>query len=103
MMSNKKILNKEDVKKVSVLANLELSEKELEKFTVQLEEIIEYNMRLLDKVDTTGQEPAISVNNFSDNIREDEAFPGLTTEEAIQNAKETHNDLFKVKAILGND
>lgn len=97
---NKGLINKEEVIKVSKLANLELTEEEIGKFEPQLEEIIEYNINLLNEVDTKVVEPTVGVGKRSSVTREDQVEPGLSTEEALQNAEEKHNDFFKVKAIL---
>ena len=96
----KKRIDLEEVKHVVKLANLPLTDQEIKKFTSQLSEVIGYNMSLLEKVDTKGVEPTAHITGVSNVLREDETEPSLTSKEALQNAKETHNDFFKVKAIL---
>ena len=96
----KKRINFEEVKHVVKLANLPLTDSEIRKFTSQLSEVIDYNMSLLEKVETKDVEPTAHVTGISNILREDETEPSLTSQEALQNAKETHNNFFKVKAIL---
>ena len=96
----KKRIDPAEVKHVVKLANLPLTDSEIKKFTSQLSEVIDYNMSLLEKVDTKGVEPTAHITGISNVLRKDETEPSLTDKEALQNAKETHNDFFKVKAIL---
>lgn len=82
------------------MSNLELTEKELEKFSGQLSEVIDYNIEQLNKVDTENVEPLLNVSGLTSVYREDFPEPGLTTNQVLQNAPAKHNDLFEVKAIL---
>jgi aspartyl-tRNA(Asn)/glutamyl-tRNA(Gln) amidotransferase subunit C len=91
-----------DVSHVAKLANLSLSDEEKAKFEKQLEETVEY-VKGLDEVDTTGVEPTSQVTGLENITREDEVRPSLSQEEALKNAKSTHNGLFKVKGILANE
>ncbi|MDP2671534.1 MAG: Asp-tRNA(Asn)/Glu-tRNA(Gln) amidotransferase subunit GatC [bacterium] len=93
-------ISQEDVKHVAKLASLSLSEKEIELYTQQLSEVIDYNMGELKKVDTNKIEPITNITGLEDILAEDEVEPGLTQEEALANSKETHNGFFKVKAVL---
>ena len=65
-------LDLEQVKKIAQLANLELAEAELEKFTKQLSEVIDYNVQQLDKVDTAKVDPLLSVADLTNSVREDQ-------------------------------
>ena len=49
-------LNRKDVEHVAQLSRLELSEKDLDKYTGQLDAILEY-IDVLSQVDTSGVEP----------------------------------------------
>ena len=93
-------LDLEQVKKIAQLANLELVEAELEKFTKQLSEVIDYNISLLEKIKTENVLPTAHVTGASNIRRADETQPGLSQQEALQNTKSKHNGFFKVKPIL---
>lgn len=95
-----KKLTTEEVAKIAKLANLKLTDSELEKYTAQLEEVIEYNMEKLNKVPTENIEPLLNVSGLTNSFREDEATSALSQEEVLQNTKSKHNGFFKVKAIL---
>lgn len=91
-----------DVKKVAKLANLPLSDDETKKFESQLEETLEY-IKNLEEVDTEGIEPTSQVTGLENVTREDVTLPSLSQEEALKNAKSTHNGFFKVKGILSGE
>lgn len=91
-----------DINHVAKLANLSLSNEEKKKLEAQLEETVEY-VKELEKVDTKGHEPTSQVTGLENVTRDDEIKPSLTQEEALNNAKSTHNGFFKVKGILSNE
>jgi aspartyl-tRNA(Asn)/glutamyl-tRNA(Gln) amidotransferase subunit C len=89
-----------EVEYVAKLANLPLTDKEKEKLAKELSEVIGFNINLLKEVNTDRVEPTAHVGGISSKLRKDEPEPGLPLEEVLQNSKETHNGLFKVKAVL---
>ncbi|EKD86171.1 MAG: Glutamyl-tRNA(Gln) amidotransferase subunit C [uncultured bacterium] len=91
-----------DIAKVAKLANLPLTDEEKKKFESQLGETIQY-IEGLNEVDTEGIEPTSQVTGLENVLREDEIKPSLSQEQALSNAKSTHNGFFKVKGILGNE
>jgi len=91
-----------DVSLVAKLANLPLTDEEKEKLEKQLEETAAY-VEELDEVDTANVEPTSQVTGLENVTREDEITPSLPQEEALKNAKATHNGLFKVKGVLVNE
>jgi len=99
----KKKISLDEVKHTAKLANLPLSAAELKKFASQLTKVIDYNISLLDKVQTNNVEPTAHVSGAENILRDDDVEPGLTESEALQNAENTHNGFFKVKAILEKD
>ena len=91
-----------NVPHVAKLANLTLSDKELKKFDSQLQETVDY-VEELEEVNTKGVEPTSQVTGLENVLREDVATPSLTQDEALSNAKATHNGFFKVDAILEDE
>ena len=91
-----------DISHIAKLANLPLTDEEKKKFEKQLEETISY-IQNLNEVDATGIEPTSQVTGLENVTREDEIKPSLSQEDALKNAKQTHNGFFKVKGILGNE
>lgn len=91
-----------DVKKVAKLANLNLTSDEEEKFEKQLSDILSY-IEKLKEVDTKDVTPTSQVTGLENITREDTTTPSLTQEEALSGSKNTHNEMFKVKAVLEHE
>lgn len=88
-----------DVEAVAQLARLELGENDIEKFTGQLNAILDY-FALLDKLNTDGVEPTAHVLPLKNVMRPDRVGPSLAREEALANAPEQEDGYFKVPSIL---
>ena len=94
-------LTREDVAKVAHLARLKLTDKELDVFTSQLGQVLEY-VDVLNEVDTENIEPmahAIEVHNV---FRDDKIRESLPREAALQNAPLTDGKYYLVPQILEN-
>lgn len=92
-------MTKIDIKKIAKLAELPIPEGELAKLESQLEQTIEHVDRL-QNIDTSSVSGTNTVTNLSNVVREDVVEPSLTQEEALSNAKKTHNGFFVVPVIL---
>lgn len=93
------MIDLEQVRKVALLARLELSPEEEQQFTGQLSSILEY-VEQLSELDTEAVEPTTRAIEVSNITRADtlESFAGR---EAILNcAPEREEDFFKVPKIL---
>ncbi len=102
--SSGKKLTKEEVLHVAKLANLELSDKEVEKFQEQLSEVLTY-VSQLDGVDTSGVEATGWATGSKNRMEEDgrSDSESLTSEEAISGAKRKLNGCFVVPGILNKE
>lgn len=94
-------LTRDDVLHVARLANLTLTDSEIEKFLSQLSSIVDY-VGELEKVDTSGTEPTSQTTGLVNVKREDETNPNQTlpVSKAISGTDKTYNNLFVVDAIL---
>lgn len=92
-------ITEEEVKHVGKLANLSLTEAEVEKFQQQLSEVLDY-VEVLNEVDTEGVEPASQVMGLENITRDDIAGSSLSQEEALSEAKNKEKGMFKTKAIF---
>ncbi|MBD2259249.1 Asp-tRNA(Asn)/Glu-tRNA(Gln) amidotransferase subunit GatC [Pseudanabaena sp. FACHB-2040] len=93
------MIDLEQVRKVALLARLELSSEEEEQFTGQLSTILEY-FEQLNELDTENVEPttrAIELNNIT---RSDELKPFEGRQSILSGAPEREEDYFKVPKIL---
>ncbi len=79
-------VSKSDVKKVAAVARLNLSEKELEKFSGELEKILEA-FRELESIETTSVKPSFQPIPMANVLRDDRAEPSLPQAKALKNAR----------------
>lgn len=98
-----KKISREEVKNIAKLADLPLTESELDLFQRQLSEVIDYNMNLLDEVNTENVKPTDHVTGLENIMREDNAEISLSVEEALSNTDFQYNQFFKVKRVLDKD
>ena len=88
-----------DVEKIADLARLYITEEEKEKYTRQLNVILEY-MEQLNKVDTSNVEPLSHPFELTNVFRDDEVQPSLPVDEALKNAPEKSGNYFKVPKVI---
>jgi len=92
-------IRKNDVRHIAKLARLKLKDGEIDYFSSQLSNIIDY-IDQLKGVDTSNIEPtshAISIQNV---FRKDIVKPSLKTKDVLKNAPSKEGDLFKVPRII---
>jgi aspartyl-tRNA(Asn)/glutamyl-tRNA(Gln) amidotransferase subunit C len=95
------MITRKDLEHIGWLARLELSEKDMEKYTPKLNSVLDYFSEL-DKVDTEGVEPTYHVLALSNVFREDEENPqgSLDQEEALSNAPNNQEGFFKAPRMM---
>ncbi len=91
----------QDVEHVASLARLRFSDGEKETLRVQLNRILEY-MEQLNRLDTTSVEPLSRVVEVSNVFREDRPAPGVSRNEALQNAPARTGEFFKVPKVISD-
>lgn len=92
-------LSSDEIRKVAQLANLEISDTELEQMSNHLSSILDY-VDVLNQVDTEQVEPLAHPIEVVNVFREDEQTEMLSREEALKNAPKTDGKYFVVPAIL---
>ncbi|MBB2480012.1 Asp-tRNA(Asn)/Glu-tRNA(Gln) amidotransferase subunit GatC [Bacillus sp. APMAM] len=92
-------ISKEQVYNVANLARLEINDQEAEKFTKQLDDIINL-AELLNEVDTSNIKPTSHVLNIQNVMREDVAEEGLPREEVLKNAPDHKDGQIRVPSII---
>lgn len=92
-------LSYEQVKHIAWLARLGLSQAEVEKFSLQLSNILE-NFEILQQVDTTNIPPATQTIPLQSIFREDKAAKSYPQGQILANAPREEKNCFKVQAIL---
>lgn len=89
----------EDVRKVALLARLELPDEEIKVYTEQLEKILGY-VEQLEKVDTEKVVPTTRAVEVINVLREDSLEESSIREELLSLAPSREGDFFKVPKIL---
>lgn len=92
----------QDVEKIALLANLELTGEEKERYTEQMSAIVDYFGKL-NELDTRQVEPMSHSTLSGDPVltqREDILVPSLSQEEALANAPQPGAGHFKVPRVL---
>lgn len=88
-------MNKEEIRHIANIAQIDFSEEELGKFAPTFEE----NIKLVDKIkeiDTDGVDKVFQVNGTENNIREDKTGESLSQEEALENTATKKYGYFKL-------
>ena len=94
------MIDREQVRKVALLARLELTAEEEEQFTTQLGSILEY-FEQLSELDVTNVQPTTRAIDVSNVTRPDETLQSHAERQAIlSSAPEQEGDFFKVPQIL---
>jgi aspartyl-tRNA(Asn)/glutamyl-tRNA(Gln) amidotransferase subunit C len=93
-------LSKADVKRLSDLARLKLSEEELDRFSGEFSAILDYVEQLKD-ADTEGLKPTYQVNRLSTVTRPDEFIDYKTTQESLlKNVPRVKDKQIQVKRVI---
>ena len=94
-------LSLDEVRRIAVLARLELSPEEELVFQGQLSAILDY-VKQLEELDVSGVEPMTHALAASDRppLREDEVLPSLGAEQALAAAPAREGTWFKVPRII---
>jgi aspartyl-tRNA(Asn)/glutamyl-tRNA(Gln) amidotransferase subunit C len=93
------VISRQDVEHVARLARLALDEGELERMREQLANILAY-IDKLRTLDVEGVEPTSHAVPLVNVMREDEIAPSLPEDEALANAPDRVDDMFRVPRII---
>ena len=92
-------LSYEQVRHIAWLARLGLSDEEVEKFSLQLSNILD-NVEILQQVDTANVPPATHTIPLQNVLRKDVVAKSYSQSEVLSNAPKQAEKCFKVQAIL---
>lgn len=92
-------LSREEVQHIARLARLGVDEADLEKFRVQLSNILE-NFEVLQQVDTTDVPPTSHPAVLSNVMRDDLVAPSFPPQDILSNAPQEEDGCFRVRAVL---
>ena len=93
-------LSVEEVRKLALLARLDLSDDEVASVAPQLDSILAF-VEQLAQLDTTGVEPMTTALDVDNRWREDVQTDSLSNEKALLNAPSHSEGCFLVPPVLG--
>ncbi|MDH6061740.1 Asp-tRNA(Asn)/Glu-tRNA(Gln) amidotransferase subunit GatC [Chrysosporum bergii ANA360D] len=96
------MIDREQVKKVALLARLELTAEEEQQFTNQLGSILDY-VEQLNELDVSEVTPTTRAIDTSNVTRKDELQPYPERQAILNGAPEQEGEFFKVPKILQNN
>ena len=92
-------INSDEIRRLAALANIGLSDDQVDAFASEIDEIIGF-VEKLSSVETTDVEPTDQVTGLVDVWREDEAKPSLGYEDIKLNAPDWEDGHYKVRRVL---
>ena len=92
-------IKKEDVIHIAKLADLNLSENEIERYTKDMQEILEF-ANMINSVNTEGMNETIASNEKSNVFRKDEIKVFEDNESLLKNAISKEQNMFKIPKVL---
>jgi aspartyl-tRNA(Asn)/glutamyl-tRNA(Gln) amidotransferase subunit C len=93
-------LSDDEIRKLALLARLQLTDEEVRKLGPQLDSILSF-VKQLAEVDTKGIEPMTTALDVDNRWREDRLVPSLSREDALRNAPQRDEEYFLVPPVLG--
>lgn len=101
---HKVTITPDEVKKIAKLANLKLQDNEVNLFADQFTQTIEV-VNHLNEINTEDVDATYQVNGLSNVTRADEIDKSrvLSQEDALREAKSTHNGFFVVDRLIDSD
>ncbi|MDD3487478.1 MAG: Asp-tRNA(Asn)/Glu-tRNA(Gln) amidotransferase subunit GatC [Candidatus Moranbacteria bacterium] len=95
------MLSKDEVKRIAQLARMEITEKEAEKYSRELSDILGF-VEKLNEADTEGIEPIAHITGAKNVLREDKVveYGEETKKGIIENFPEKKDRFNKVKAVF---
>ncbi len=88
-----------EVEHIAGLARLKLTDEEKQRYREQLSAILDYAARL-GELDTSSIPPTSSVLPERSVLRPDQAKPGLSRQELLENAPQAEGGMFRVPPVL---
>lgn len=93
------MVTREEIIELAGLCKLTITEREIEKLTEQLGNVLQY-VEKLKELDTTDVEPMKHVLPLQNVLREDKVQPCLPHEKVVANAPDVEDGMFRVPRVL---
>lgn len=96
------VMNEETVRKLAQSMQIALTDDEVTQLTAELQDAVEHAMQVADAA-IENVPPTSHPLPIEDVMRPDEVKEVLSLEEALQNAPEVTDGMFRVTSIMGGD
>ena len=98
-MSEQTDLSVEEIRQISVLTRIAMTEDELDVMRAQMSNILD-SVAILNEVDTEDVDPTGHSVNLKSVMREDQRQDSLTQDETLLNAPHRDGSFIRIKAVL---
>ena len=98
-MSEQTDLSVEEIRQISVLTRIAMTEDELDVMRAQMSDILD-SVAILNEVDTEDVEPTGHSVNIKSVMRDDQRQDSLTQDETLLNAPHRDGSFIRIKAVL---
>ena len=95
----KRFITSDEIKKLAALSKLSIPDNEMEKYSQELSDILDY-VSQLENVDTHNVEPLLNVLDQVNNSKPDEPQPSITQKLALKNAPKVSGEFFQVPEVI---
>jgi len=95
----KRLITSDEIKKLAALSKLSITPAEIEKYSWELSDILDY-VSQLENVDTCDVEPLLNVLDQTNNPKPDEPKPSIAQKEALKNAPKKSDNFFQVPEVI---
>ena len=92
-------VSREEILHIAKLANLNLKEEEIDKYILNLQEILNF-ANIVNNAPVEGLSESIGVNNNYNVFRKDEIVKFKDKEALLENAPEKERNMFKIPKVL---
>ena len=92
-------ITKKEIVHIAQLAMLNLSEKEIENYTKDMQEILAY-AEIINKIDTSETDETIGATEQKNVFRKDEVIEFQTREDLLQNAPSQEEGMFQIPKVM---
>jgi len=93
------MITRNDVIYISKLSQLDIKESELDKYVLQLQQILKY-VEKLNEIDTSNIESTAHVLPIQNVMREDKLKDSVSNESALKSAPDTDDGFFHVPPVI---
>lgn len=92
-------ISKEEIIHIAKLASLNLSDEEIERYTGDMQEILEF-ANMINNVNTEGMNETVAANEKSNALRKDEVVDFENRELLLKNAPSQDEGMFRIPKVI---